>query len=65
MSVDTHLKGKNLQPYRVVRQDGLKIHVAPSLMSFASHVQLDTRGGLRKKIDVDIHHEHGPSCSHP
>lgn len=64
MSVDTHLKGKNLQPYSVVRQDGLKIHVAPSLMSFASHVQLDTKGAVRKKIDVDIEHEHGPSCSH-
>ncbi len=64
MSVDTHLKGKNLQPYRVVRQDGLKIHVAPSLVGFASRVQLDIKGGMRRKIEVDIHHEHGPACRH-
>lgn len=64
MSVDTHLKGKNLAPYRVVRTDGLKIHVAPNLMGFASRVQLDVKGSVRKKIDIDIAHEHGPSCSH-
>ena len=64
MSVDTHLKGKNLQPYRVLRQDGVKIHVAPNLIGFASRVQLDVKSGLRKRIDVDIHHEHGPACSH-
>ena len=64
MSVDTHLKGKNLQPYRVVRQEDLKIHVAPNLIGFASKVQLDVKGAVRKRIDVDIHHEHGPACSH-
>ncbi len=64
MSVDTHLKGKNLAPYRVIRQDGVKIHVAPNLMGYASSVQLDVRGGVRKKIEVDIHHEHGPGCQH-
>ena len=65
MSVDTHLKGKNLAPYRVVRAEGLKIHVAPSLMGFASSVELAVRGTIRKKIAIDIHHEHGPQCSHP
>lgn len=64
MSVDTHLKGKNLAPYRVVRTDGVKVHVAPSLMGYASRVQLDVRGAVRKKIDIDIHHEHGPNCCH-
>ncbi len=64
MSVDTHLKGKNLAPYRVVRTDGLKIHVSPKLVGYASTVQLDVRGTVRKKIDIDIHHEHGPGCNH-
>ena len=64
MSVDTHLKGKNLQPYRVVRTGGLKIHVAPNLLGFASSVQLDVRGSVRKRIDIDVHHEHGPHCDH-
>ena len=59
-----HLKGKNLAPYRVMHRDGVKIHVAPNLMGYARQVQLDVRGGLRKKIDVDIEHEHGPNCSH-
>lgn len=64
MSVDTHLKGKNLQPYRVIRQEDVKIHVPPNLIGYASRVQLDVKGAVRKKIDIDIHHEHGPSCSH-
>lgn len=59
-----HLKGKNLAPYRVVRRDGLKIHVAPNLLAYAQSVQLDVSGAVRKKIVVDIHHEHGPSCNH-
>lgn len=64
MSVDTHLRGKNLQPYHVIRRHGLKIHVAPSLVGFASAVQLDVAGALRRKIAVDIAHEHGPACRH-
>lgn len=64
MSVDTHLKGKNLQPYSVVRQEGVKIHVAPNLIGYASRVQLDVKGTVRKQIDIDIHHEHGPACNH-
>ena len=59
-----HLKGKNLAPYRVVRQGGVKIHVAPNLMGYAQSVQLGVRGSVRKKIDIDIHHEHGPGCNH-
>jgi len=49
-----HLKGKNLAPYRAVQRDGVKIYVAPNLMGFARSVQLDVRGGLRKRIDVEI-----------
>ena len=59
-----HLKGKNLTPYKVIRQDGVKIHVAPNLIGYASAVQLDIRGGVRKRIGVDVRHEHGPSCTH-
>lgn len=64
MSVDTHLKGKNLAPYRVVRTEGVKVHVMPNLMGFASTVQLGVKGTLRKRIDIDIQHEHGPACQH-
>ena len=59
-----HLKGKNLAPYKVIRRDDMKIHVAPHLMGFAKSVQLNLRGGLRKKIDIDIAHQHGPHCDH-
>ncbi|MGI9605863.1 MAG: hypothetical protein ACR2P0_06955 [Acidimicrobiales bacterium] len=64
MSVDMHLKGKNLAPYRVVRQDDLKVHVAPNLMGYASSVELGVKGTVRKKIRVEINHEHGPHCNH-
>ena len=64
MSVDTHLKGKNLAPYRVIRTEGVKVHVMPNLMGYAKTVQLGVRGALRKKIAIDIHHEHGPNCNH-
>ena len=59
-----HLKGKNLAPYKVIRHEDLKIHVAPKLVGYARSVQLDARGALRKKIEVDIAHEHGPNCNH-
>ncbi len=59
-----HLKGKNLAPYRVIRQDGMKIHVSPKLIGYANNVQLHARGALRKKIDIDIEHQHGPGCNH-
>ncbi len=59
-----HLKGKNLAPYRVIRHEDMMIHVAPNLIGYAQSVQLDVRGALRKKIDVDIAHEHGPGCNH-
>lgn len=59
-----HLKGKNLTPYRLINQDGMKIHVAPNLMGYANTVQLDARGALRKKIEIDIEHQHGPGCNH-
>jgi len=59
-----HLKGKNLAPYRVVRQGDIKIHVAPNSMGYAQSAQLDVRGAVRKKIEIDIHHEHGPNCNH-
>ena len=54
MSVDTHLKGKNLAPYRVIRTDDVKVHVAPNLISFAQSVQLDVAGAVRKKLSILI-----------
>ncbi len=54
MSVDTHLKGKNLAPYRVIRQDDVKVHVAPNLISYAQSVKLDVAGAVRKKLSIAI-----------
>ena len=59
-----HLKGKNLSPYRVTRQDGMTIHVSPKLISYAQVLQLDARGTVRKKIEIDLEHQHGPNCNH-
>ena len=54
MSVDTHLKGKNLAPYRVIRKDDVKVHVAPNLISYAQSVKLDVEGAIRKKLSIAI-----------
>jgi len=59
-----HLKGKNLAPYQTIRHEDIKVYVAPKLVGYASSVQLEVRGGLRKKLGVDINHEHGPTCDH-
>lgn len=64
MSVDTNTKGKNLAPYRTMRRDGVKVLVAPSLVSFADQVHVDVGGRLRKRLQVDIEHVHGPGCRH-
>ncbi len=53
MSVDTNLKGKNLAPYRKVRDGDLRILVAPQLSGIASRMRIDA-GGLRRKLSVSL-----------
>ena len=65
MSVDTHLKGKDLSPYRRLSHDDLTILVSPKLISYANGVQLYQKGfGPFRKIAVAVDHEHGPHCNH-
>ncbi len=55
MSVDTNVKGKNLAPYRRVNTGtDLKVLVTPRLVGLASLMRITTKGGLRKKLRVDL-----------
>ncbi len=56
MSVDTNVKGKNLQPYRRVTSDvdGVRVLVTPKLVGLASRMVITTGGGLRKKLTVEL-----------
>lgn len=59
MSVDTNVKGKNLQPYRRVTSDidGVRVLVTPNLVGLASRMVITTGGGLRKKLTVELSRE--------
>jgi hypothetical protein len=56
VSVDTNVKGKNLSPYRRVNtgNQDLKVLVTPKLVGLASLMRITTRGGLRKKLTVQL-----------
>ena len=65
MSVDTHLKGKNLSPYRSVRQGDVELLLDPKLIQWASTVRVDAgRRPIRHRLLVDLEHQHGPHCGH-
>ncbi len=53
MSVDTNMKGKNLVPYRKVREGDLRILVAPQLSGIVSRLRIDV-AGRRKKLAVSL-----------
>ena len=55
MSVDTNVKGKNLAPYRRVNTGSdLKVLVTPKLVGLASLMRVTTKGGLRKRLTVQL-----------
>lgn len=62
MSVDTHLKGKNLKPYKRVFVDDVKFLVAPSLEQWASsaHVRLKKRL-IWQSFKIEPNHKHQPT----
>ena len=60
MSVDTHLKGKNLSPYRTAHSDGVKVLVNPQLAGYPGNMVLDVRGKLLKKWLVEV--DRGDAC---
>jgi hypothetical protein len=65
VSVDTHLKGKNLAPYRTIRHEDVALLLNPKLMQWASNVHIDAgRKVLRRRLLVDLEHQHGPHCRH-
>jgi hypothetical protein len=55
VSVDTNTKGKNLTRYRTQRlDDELRILVAPQILGLAHMMRIDVRGGLRKKLSIEL-----------
>jgi len=65
LSVDTHLKGKNLAPYRRVTHGEATFLLHPDLMDYASRVRIVSgRKFLRTKLLVELDHEHNHSCRH-
>ena len=62
MSVDTYLKGKNLEAYERVEQDGVEILVAPQLAQWAQNTRVDTKTGLlRERFSISVDHRHQPT----
>jgi len=62
VSVDTNTKGKNLAPYRTMRHGDLRILVAPQLSGLASRMVIDTKGGVRKRLKVDLSGDQTDAC---
>ena len=55
MSVDTNTKGKNLSQYKALRAgEDLQVLITPTLAGLASRMRVTTRGGLRKKLSVEL-----------
>ena len=60
MSVDTHLKGKNLAPYRTAHSQDVKVLVSQALAGYPGEMVLDVRGKLLKKWLLEV--DRGDSC---
>ena len=63
MSVDTNTKGKNLAPYRKMKHDDFKILMAPRLIGLATAMRVDVKGGLRKRLIVELDDGTGGACA--
>ena len=63
MSVDTNTKGKNLAPYRRLSHEDYKILVSPRLVGLAASMRIDVRGGLRKRLIVELDDGSGGCCT--
>ena len=63
MSVDTNVKGKNLAPYRRMRHDDFRILLSPQLIGLATAMRVDVRGGLRKRLTVELDDGSGGACA--
>ena len=54
MSVDTNVKGKNLQAYRRLRHDRYQILITPTLVGMAESMRVVTKGKLGKSLRVEF-----------
>ncbi len=63
MSVDTNTKGKNLAPYRKMSHDEFKILMSPRLVGLATAMRVDVKGGLRKRLVVELDDGSGGACA--
>jgi len=63
VSVDTNTKGKNLAPYRRMNHDEFKILMAPKLVGLATAMRVDVKGGLRKRLTVELDDGTGGACA--
>lgn len=63
MSVDTNTKGKNLAPYRNMRHHDFKILLSPQLVGLATAMRVDVKGGLRKRLVVELDDGSGGACA--
>jgi len=63
VSVDTHLKGKQITDrYRTYSAHGAQILVAHSLLGWADAVQLEARRGVfGKRVKARVEHRHRPT----
>ncbi len=65
MSVDTYLKGKNTSRYVRHAEDDVTVLIAPTLVRYASKIELVTRKKLiGAKLVAIAHHEHTAACRH-
>ena len=69
MSVDTYLKGKNLQRYQTVIHQDVRLLVAPALYSQSRSIRLDVSDfilwrSLRADVEPIGDHFHSPACRH-
>jgi len=65
VSVDTHLRGKNLEPYQRLRHGGVELLLNPRLVEWAAQMRVDAgRRAVRTRLLVDLEHRHGPHCRH-
>ena len=62
MSVDTNTKGKNLAPYRKMSHADFKILMAPRLIGLATAMRVDVKGGIRKRLVVELADGTGGAC---
>jgi hypothetical protein len=54
VSVDTNVKGKNLQAYRKLRHDDYRILITPTLVGMVESMRVTTKGRLARSLTVEF-----------